>query len=130
VVCYFYVFVRGPNFIKFVYYIAPSSPPLNVSVTSLSPTSLFIIWDAPEAINRNGFIHTYVIELNQTQFPQLRESIRDEGNVSSGFRESRTISGLEEGVEFTVTIMAINNAGISPPSEPVIQTTLQARMSI
>ena len=91
---------------------APSSPPQNVTVTSVNPASLMVSWDPPPMIDHNGPI-TYMIQYT-------RDASGDMMNVNSETTQY-TISGLVAYVDYSVTVAAVNVNGTGPFSNPVVQ---------
>jgi len=91
----------------------PSSPPLNVMVTSVNPASLMISWLPSLEINRNGQITGYVIQYTSAGSNDM--SI----NVTS--RTAYIILGLIPLVNYSVIVAAMNVNGTGPFSNPVVQ---------
>ena len=91
----------------------PSSPPLNVIVTSVNPASLGVSWQQPPVIDHNGPITGYVI-----QYTTVGTSDAMSENVNSG--TTHTISGLVAYVNYSVTVAAVNVNGTGPFSNPVV----------
>ena len=91
----------------------PSSPPQNVTVTSVNPVSLMVSWQPPLEINHNGMITGYTIQYTRTDMNNMRSV-----NVNSG--TTRTISGLVAFVDYSVTVAAVNVIGTGSFSNPVI----------
>ena len=89
----------------------PSSPPLNVMVTSINPASLMVSWQLPSTINYNGPIASHVIQY-------VRGETSGMMNVNSG--TTHTISGLVAFVDYSV-IVAVNTVnGTGPFSNPPV----------
>ena len=88
----------------------PSSPPQNVMVTSVNPTSLMVSWQPPPMIDHNGPI-TYMI-----QYTRVGTSDMMSVNVNSG--TTHTISGLVAYVDYSVTVAARTVNGTGPFSNP------------
>ena len=91
----------------------PSSPPLNVMVTSVNPLSLMVSWQPLPEIELNGQITGYVI-----QYTRVGSSDIMSENVNSG--TTHIISGLVAYVNYSVTVAAVNINGIGPFSNPVV----------
>ena len=92
---------------------APSSPPLNVMVTSIIPASLMVSWQPLLAINHNGVITGYVIIYTEIEGNVVRSV-----TVNSGTRY--VLSGLVPYVDYSVIVAAINVNGTGPFNNPVI----------
>ena len=94
---------------------APSSPPLNVMVTSISPASLMVSWQPPPLIDHNGPIIGYVI-----QYTRVGSSTVISEKVNSDTATLYTISELVVLVNYSVTLAAVNINGTGPFSSAVI----------
>ena len=90
----------------------PSSPPLNVMVTSVNPASLGVSWQPPLEINWNGPIN-YVI-----QYTRVGSSDMMSENVNS--ETTYTISGLVAYVDYSVIVAAANVNGTGPFSNSAV----------
>ena len=83
----------------------PSSPPQNVTVTSVNPASLNVSWQPPLEINHNGMITGYTIQYTRTDMNNMMSV-----NVNSGTTQ-HTISGLVASTEYSVIVAAVNGNG-------------------
>ena len=90
----------------------PSSPPLNVMVTSVNPASLRVSWELPLTINYNGPIIGHDIRYT-------RVGTSDMMNVNSG--TTHTISELIAFVNYSVTVAARTVNGTGPFSNVVVR---------
>ena len=96
----------------------PSSPPQNVTVTSVNPASLMVSWQPPPMIDHNGPI-TYMIQYTRVGTNDMMSM-----NVNSG--TTHTISGLVAYVDYSVTVAARTVNGIGPFSNPpVVQRSIE-----
>ena len=91
----------------------PSSPPQNVMVTSVNPTSLMVLWQLPSTINYNGPITGHVINYTRVGTSDIMSV-----NVNSG--TTHTISGLVAYVDYSVTVAARTVNGTGPFSNPPV----------
>ena len=91
----------------------PSSPPQNVTVTSVNPASLNVSWQPPLMIDHNGPI-TYMI-----QYTRVGSSDMMSVNVNSG--TICTISELVAYVNYSLIVAARTVNGTGPFSNPVVQ---------
>ena len=91
----------------------PSSPPQNVTVTSVNPASLNVSWQPPAMIDHNGIITGHVI-----QYTRVGSSDIMSVNVNSG--TTHTISGLVAYVNYSVTVAARTVNGTGPFSNPPV----------
>ncbi|XP_072042726.1 receptor-type tyrosine-protein phosphatase F-like [Amphiura filiformis] len=85
---------------------APSAPPSNVSVESITSRSITIEWSEPPCGNRHGPIIGYSYSLyNETS---------DEIITSTGLNTTVTINDLTPYTTYTFVITALTNAGKGP----------------
>ena len=92
----------------------PSSPPLNVIVTSVNLSSLRLSWQPLLEIDWNGQITGYVI-----QYTRVGSSDTMSENVNNG--TAHTISGLVAYVNYSVIVAAVNVNGTGLFSNPVVR---------
>ncbi|KAI6661005.1 Phosphatidylinositol phosphatase PTPRQ-like [Oopsacas minuta] len=109
------------SIIKTTAEIAPTGTPLNVVVRSDSSTSISVKWSSLNAEAENGVIKGYQIEV----IGREHDSNIYTKNVSENSREY-TLSGLEEGHSYEVTIRAYNEIGYGPRTSPIILSTLES----
>ena len=86
-------------------------------VTSVNPSSLYVSWQPPPEIHRNGIITGYVIEYTRSG------GSSDMVTVTSG--TTHTISGLVPFVEYSVTVAAMTSSGTGPSSDLEVQSSGQ-----
>ena len=92
----------------------PSSPPHNVMVTSVNPSSLRVSWQPPLEIDHNGVITGYVIEYTKVESG-------DEANVTSG-TTSRMLE-LDPFVDYAIRVAVMTVNGTGPFSNVIVQTS-------
>ena len=94
--------------------LAPSGPPTNVFAEALHSTIIFVTWDEVAEVDQNGVITSYevVVQPFTTFNGQIPSS--QSLNVST---ESAVLLGLEEFVEYNVTVRAFTVVGPGPFSE-------------
>ena len=91
-------------------------------VSALSSTSLSVSWNPVPLMDQNGIITVYDVEYSQSTFLDLNSPL----TLSvDGTNMSATISGLEEYVEYSISVAAYTVIGEGPFSLPVQETTLQ-----
>ena len=108
-----------------VYYpTAPAEPPQNVTATAVSSTEIEVLWDEVPAIDQNGEITMYEILFVplETFGGQITS---DTVNTSNGSVMMMVLTGLEEYVEYNISVRAYTSAGPGPYSDPVTETTLE-----
>ena len=102
--------------------LAPSGPPRNVAVEVLSSTEVHVEWDDVVDFERNGVIIFYEVMLQPFTTFDNQIPISMAMNVS-GEDLNVTVSGLEEFVEYNVTVGAGTVAGPGPFSQEINVTT-------
>ena len=108
---------------KFVFFHAvPTSPPGNISITVIGSTNILVKWtDIPE-IEQNGIISQYEVSyepLRTFGVLSTKSSLIDPSNLS------HTIVGLEEYVEYSITVRAYTSVGPGPYSVGIVRRTFE-----
>ena len=99
----------------------PDAPPQNVNTTAVSSTEIVVSWEEVPAIDQNGVITIYEI-----QFEPL---VTFEGQISTNSVNVTNTSlfviltGLEEYVEYNISVRAYTSAGPGPYSDGVVERT-------
>ena len=95
-------------------FIAPSSPPENLNVTSVSSTSIRLSWTPPPAAVQNGIITEYRINVTEVDTGRLL--------FYTSFTTSFVVQGLHPYYMYECRVSAYTVA-VGPLSDPeVIQT--------
>ena len=55
-----------------LYYLAPSGPPLNLTLVNANQTSFNVMWFPPALIERNGKIVSYMVQVTRVKINQTR----------------------------------------------------------
>ena len=97
---------------------APSAAPLNVTVTTVNPSSLEVSWQPPPVQDQNGVITGYML-----QYTRVGTSDTMSVTVTSG--TTRTISRLVAFVEYSVEVAAMTVNGTGPFSNATVQVSGQ-----
>ena len=100
----------------------PASSPQNVSVIVKSSTEIMVSWDEVPPIDQNGTITMYEVDYEplETFGGQIsRESV----NTSNSSVTSIVLSGLEEYVDYNISVRAYTSEGAGPYSDPVTERT-------
>ena len=92
----------------------PSSPPQNVTITSINPGSLIVSWEPPIEIDHNGPIISYII-----QYTRVKSSDTEMVTVN-GQTTRIVISGLDGSADYTVAVAVMNINGTGPSSSLVV----------
>ena len=101
-----------------IYYIVPDGPPLNVTLSSPTSTSINVIWYLPNPSLRNGIITKH--QLNHSEVSQPSNWTSVELNASTSY----LIEGLKIFTQYYVSVSAGTQiAGFGPFSDPKIIRT-------
>ena len=104
------------------YSTAPAAPPQNVTASAVSSTEIEVLWEEVAAIDQNGVITMYEI-----QFVPLEtfggQITSDTVNTSNGSVLMMVLTGLEEYVEYNISVRAYTSAGPGPYSDGVVERT-------
>ena len=88
----------------------------------MSSTEIVVLWEEIPAIDLNGVIILYEI-----QFVPLEtfggQIISDTINTSNGSVLMMVLTGLEEYVEYNISVRAYTSAGHGPYSDDVVERT-------
>ena len=109
----------------------PSDPPHNVTATVMSSTEIMVSWEEVPAINQNGEITTYEIQyapLETFERQISTDTVNTSGSESGSGSGSGSVlmmvsTGLEEYVEYNISVRAYTSAGPGPYSDPVTERT-------
>lgn len=99
---------------------APSAPPQEVHLVSLTSTSLQVSWVAPPADSRHGAIVQYTLSY---QALAGEDTERHQVPHIGADATSYTLEGLEKWTEYQVWVRAHTDVGPGPESEPVRMRT-------
>ena len=104
--------------------LAPTSPPINISVVVVNSTALNASWRIPNEDEHNGLltqVEIQVVGINlDTTERRIIVSINDSNDSATQFH---IINGLEEFVNYSVILSVRNAAGLSPFSVAIFVTT-------
>ena len=100
----------------------PAASPQNVTVTAISSTEILVSWEEVPAISRNGEITMYEIQFVPLEtFGGLITN--DTVYTSNGAVFMMALTGLEEYVEYNISVRAYTSAGPGPYSVGVVNRT-------
>lgn len=99
---------------------APSAPPQEVHLVSLSSTSLKVSWVPPPAASRHGAIVRYTVSY---QALAGEDTERHEKKDIGADATSCVLEGLEKWTEYQVWVRAHTDVGPGPESAPVRMRT-------
>jgi len=98
------------NFLLAYLFLVPTSPPLNVTETNKSSTSITLSWDEVPRQHQRGKIIGYVVKV-----------VAEQGGVNAtqynATDRSLTISDLEKFTLYNITVSARTSKGISNESQ-------------
>ena len=96
--------------------IVPSSPPRNVMVTTVNPSSLMVSWKPPPVIDHNGPLTGHMIQYTRVRSNDIMNDV-----VTSG--TTHKISGVVAYSNYSIRVAAVNDQGAGPFSNPVVQVS-------
>ena len=100
---------------------APSDSPVNVTALANSSTSIMVTWGPVPEIDQNGIITVY--EVMYQPMETFGDAIGTEMRNVSGLETSVVLDGLEEFVNYTISVQAYTSVGPGPESEQVTTRT-------
>ena len=96
----------------------PAAPPENVQAKAISSTTIMVTWEEVLAISQNGIIVNYEVRAEPLQFTgELEIQTMNTTDLSAN------ITGLEENVEYNISVRAYTSMGPGPYSDPVTERT-------
>ena len=100
---------------------APSGYPQNVEPTTISSTEILVSWDEVPAIDQNGIIVLYEVQYEplMTFGGQLMTMSMNTSNTSI------VLGGLQEYVDYNITVRAYTSVGPGPFSPGVDNRTFE-----
>ena len=103
-------------------YIEPDTPPTNVLARADNSTSIMVNWTQVPAINRNGIINMYEIEYIplQTFEGQIMTATMNVSDILSA-----RLTGLQEYVNYSISVRAYTRIGQGPYSSAITILTLE-----
>ena len=105
----------------FFFYVAPVSPPQNVMISGMTATSVNLTWQELPVQDRNGDIIRY--EVYYIPLEDFGGAIGPAITNVSGSELSASLDGLEENVNYSISIRAYTSAGEGPASQEVYALT-------
>ena len=101
--------------------LVPGSSPDNITALVRSPRSIVVSWEEVPAIEQNGVITGYQLRYEPLMIfgSEARETILD---VTAPSRAT-TLSGLQEYVQYNISVRALTVVGPGPYSTPITVIT-------
>lgn len=104
-------------------FVAPSSPPDNVTVVGNSSTSIVVSWGTVPPIDQNGILTMY-----EVLYQPLETFSGAIGSLSmnvSAMDMSVVLSNLQEYVYYNISVRAYTSVGDGPYSQEILVLTLE-----
>ena len=111
----------------YIYLLAPSSPPIVITISVLNSTAFNTTWKVPDEDEHNGLLEYVDIRLVGEDVETSR-IITIPITDNNGSLHSTILSPLQEYINYSVSFAVRNGAGLSPHSNPVYLRTDQAGM--
>ncbi|KAI6658157.1 Phosphatidylinositol phosphatase PTPRQ-like isoform X2, partial [Oopsacas minuta] len=102
---------------------APSSPPVNISITVINSTALNSTWRIPDIDEHNGALESVEIRLQGIDIETSQIITVPITNTNDTTFKFTILSPLEEFVNYSVSFAVRNLVGLSPFSDPVYLRT-------
>ena len=99
----------------------PGNPPENVTAVVESSTTIAVMWEEVPPIDQNGDIIMYVVMY--TPLETFGETLYSDTVNVSGSNMSVVLTGLEEYVNYTISMRAFTDVGAGPYSVAVTVLT-------
>ncbi len=109
--------------IFFIRFLVPSSSPNNVTIISVSSTSIGVMWEDVQEIDENGVIIAY--EILYIPLETFNGRLVPELVNTSASNSSVTLNNLEEYVFYNISVRAYTSVGAGPFSPFIAQRTLE-----
>ena len=97
-----------------------------MTATAVSSTEIEVSWEEVPAINENGVITMY--EVLYSPLMTFEGQISD--NTTNTSQLNTTLTGLQEYVEYSISVRAYTSVGPGPYSDGVVERTLEDGKSI
>ena len=99
----------------------PAAAPQTVEAMALSSTEIEVSWEEVPAIHENGIIIVY--EVQYVPLQTFGDQIST--NTTNTTYLNTTLTGLQEYVEYNISVRAYTSVGPGPYSDPVTERTLE-----
>ncbi|CAI8037862.1 Phosphatidylinositol phosphatase PTPRQ [Geodia barretti] len=101
----------------------PTAAPQNVMTMAESSTEIVVTWEEVPAIDENGDITTYEVEYMPLE--TFNGQIATDSVTVASTPLSTTLTGLEEYVDYNISVRAFTSVGPGPYSDGMIERTLE-----
>ena len=102
---------------------APTSSVSNIIISSIEGRSMTVSWDEIPCSRQNGSITGYLLYYTNTTFSDII-------NIIGRDHRQYNLTKFTPYTNYTVKVMACNDAGTGPASSEVIQQTEEAGKSV
>ena len=99
----------------------PAAVPQNVTASAISSTAIEVSWEEVPAIDQNGVISIY--EVRFVPLETFGDMLVTDTVNTSGPVLNITLTGLEEYVEYNISVRAYTSVGPGPYSDGVVNRT-------
>ena len=100
-----------------------------MTATAVSPTEIEVSWEEVPPINQNGIITTY--EVRYIPEASFQDQISTNSvNITNTSILTTILTGLEEYVEYNISVRAFTSEGPGPYSPDVVEITDEAGRSL
>ena len=106
-------------------YIGPTAAPQNVTTMAESSTEILVTWEEVPAIDENGDISMYEVEYMPLE--TFNGQIATDSVTVDPALLNTTLTGLEEDVDYNISVRAFTSVGPGPYSDAVTNRTLEER---
>ena len=103
----------------------PAAAPQNVMTMAESSTEIVVTWEEVPAIDENGDITMYEVEYMPLE--TFNGQIATDSVTVDPALLNTTLTGLEEDVDYNISVRAFTSAGPGPYSDAVTNRTLEDR---
>ena len=97
----------------------PSAPPIYLSVSEVTSSSITVQWGPVNCIHRNGDITGYSVKYGEVGSESTLSMLIPEESMTEA-----TITNLEPSAIYSIQVAAVNRAGTGVYSYPIISETL------
>ncbi|CAO1323968.1 unnamed protein product [Diamesa serratosioi] len=97
----------------------PSEAPFNMEALLLNSSSVYVKWSAPRLEAQNGVLLNYLVIVRGVNIYENISKVLTNITINAA-TSSLMLANLTEGVTYTVSVAAANNAGLGPFSKPAV----------
>ena len=109
----------------YIYSPAPSSPPIDITISVINSTSIHSTWRIPDEDEHNGLLESVEVRLVGIDI-EANITITVQITTNDTSLQTTILSPLQEYVNYSIRFAVRNDVGLSPYSNPVYSRTRQA----